>query len=234
MGTRSLTFVYDEQGEKIINLYRQFDGYPTGHGAELAQFLNSGRVVNGLNGVGKERQFNGAGCLAAQLVSEFKQQSGGFYLYPTSVEDCGQDYEYHVYTEDEIRIKVMDCGYNVFGMTQDETYKVLFEGTLPSFMKFCADDLPDEQENIFDGSIVGQDWLKSCLRDGVVTVNFVKNDGTERTMKCTLSKEIVPPVVSENVKKVRAISSDVLPVYDVDAQGWRSFRWDSIKSVEIK
>jgi hypothetical protein len=40
--------------------------------------------------------------------------------------------------------------------------------------------------------------------------------------------------MSENVKKVRAISSDVLPVYDIDAQGWRSFRWDSIKSVEIK
>ena len=48
MGTRSLTYVYDEQGEKIINLYRQFDGYPTGHGQELAEFLNKGRMVNGL------------------------------------------------------------------------------------------------------------------------------------------------------------------------------------------
>ena len=38
MGTRSLTFVYDEQ-EAIINMYRQYDGYPTGHGAELAEFL---------------------------------------------------------------------------------------------------------------------------------------------------------------------------------------------------
>ena len=32
MGTRSLTFVYDEYGEKIINMYRQYDGYPSGHG----------------------------------------------------------------------------------------------------------------------------------------------------------------------------------------------------------
>ena len=40
MGTRSLTFVYE--GEKpIVNMYRQFDGYPSGHGAELAEFLNS-------------------------------------------------------------------------------------------------------------------------------------------------------------------------------------------------
>jgi len=115
MGTRSLTYVYDEYGEKILNLYRQFDGYPTGHGQELAEFLNSGRVVNGLNGVGKERQFNGAGCMAAQLVANFKTDAGGFYLYPTSVEDCGQDYEYHVYTDGEIRVKIMDCGCNMFG-----------------------------------------------------------------------------------------------------------------------
>lgn len=238
MGTRSLTFVYDEQGEKIINLYRQYDGYPTGHGSELAEFLNSGRVVNGLDGVGKERQFNGAGCLAAQMVAHFKTESGGFYLYPTSVEDCGQDYEYHIYTDKELWIKIMDCGFNVFGGTQDDTYKVLFEGNLTQFKKYCAAEMHGDVEinspqTVFDGSQVGQDWLKSVLRDGVVTVNFIKGDGTERTMKCTLSKELVPQVVSENVKKVRAISNDVLPVYDVDAQGWRSFRWDSIKSVVL-
>ena len=32
----------------VCNMYRQFDGYPTGHGAELAEFLNGGRLVNGL------------------------------------------------------------------------------------------------------------------------------------------------------------------------------------------
>ena len=40
MGTRSLTFVYDGE-QPIINMYRQFDGYPSGHGQELAEFLNS-------------------------------------------------------------------------------------------------------------------------------------------------------------------------------------------------
>ena len=34
MGTRSLTFVYE--GDKpFVNMYRQFDGYPSGHGQEL-------------------------------------------------------------------------------------------------------------------------------------------------------------------------------------------------------
>jgi hypothetical protein len=239
MGTRSLTFVYEKYGQiqkPVVNMYRQFDGYPTGHGAELAEFLNGGRLVNGLiqTKTVDEAVYNGMGCLAASMVAHFKQTPGGFYIHPVEVTDCGQDYEYHIYDKDGLYIEVVDCGCNMFGMTMSDKHDFVFKGNLKEFTKFCSDDLPDEQANIFDGSIVGQDWLKSVLRDGVVTVNFVKNDGTERTMKCTLSKEMVPPVMSENVKKVRAISSDVLPVYDIDAQGWRSFRWDSIKSVEIK
>ena len=46
MGTRALTFVYE--GDKpLVNLYRQYDGYPTGHGAELAQFLSDSKVMAG-------------------------------------------------------------------------------------------------------------------------------------------------------------------------------------------
>lgn len=48
MGTRSLTFVYDEDGEKIVNMYRQMDGYPSGHGLELAEFLEPITMVNGI------------------------------------------------------------------------------------------------------------------------------------------------------------------------------------------
>ena len=141
MGTRSLTFVHDETGHKVINLYRQYDGYPTGHGQELAEFLNSGTMVNGLR-VGEDKQtyFNGMGCLAAQLVSHFKQGAGGLYLYPVTAEDCGQDYEYHVmYDDGTLKIKVYNCGFNMFGMTQDDTYEPIFEGTLVEFTEFCKE-----------------------------------------------------------------------------------------------
>jgi len=37
MGTRSLTYVYDNK-EPLVCMYRQFDGYPSGHGKELAEF----------------------------------------------------------------------------------------------------------------------------------------------------------------------------------------------------
>jgi hypothetical protein len=148
MGTRSLTFVYEEckNGEvpqPIINMYRQFDGYPTGHGAELVEFLSAGRLVNGmaLTKTAEEFVFNGMGCLAASLVSNFKKSPGGFYVYPVTAEDCGQDYEYHIYNIDgELNIKVMNCGYNVFGLTQDETYEPIFQGNLVEFMDFCSSE----------------------------------------------------------------------------------------------
>lgn len=223
MGTRSLTFVYDEQGEKIINLYRQFDGYPTGHGVELAEFLN-------------EVKHNGSGCLAAQLVSFFKKEPMNFYLHSTKVEDCGQDYEYHIYTGASIRVKIMYCGWNVFGMTQDDTYEPLFFGDVEQFTKYCSSEKYGDAEinapaQTFENSIIGQEVLKKELKEGVVTVVFEKQDGTERTMKCTLSDDIVPLMDTTAVKRKRIQNPDVLAVWDIDNNGWRSFRFDSIKSV---
>jgi hypothetical protein len=93
MGTRSLTFVYDDK-EPMINMYRQFDGYPSHHGSKLAEFLNSfDAIVNGIR-VGDNRKIaNGMGCLAAQLIAHFKIDVGGFYMYPVTAKDCGQEYE---------------------------------------------------------------------------------------------------------------------------------------------
>jgi len=122
MGTRSLTFVYDESGEAIINLYRQYDGYPSEHGQELAQFFAGKRIVNGLSG-DTSMVFNGMGCLAASVVAHFKNAAGGFYLHPVSAMNCA-DYEYHVY-EDRIVIK-------------DYNGNEVFAGSWENFSKFCG------------------------------------------------------------------------------------------------
>ncbi len=125
MGTRSLTFVYDEQRKPIINMYAQYDGYPSGHGAELAEFLTPLILVNGIP-VGRDNSTmaNGMGCLAAQLVAKFKVGCGGHYLYPTTVKDCGQDYEYHIYAN-----KVVVKNYNGNEM---------FSGSWTDFADFCS------------------------------------------------------------------------------------------------
>jgi len=130
MGTRSLTYVYE--GDKpILNMYRQYDGYPEGHGQELAEFLLSGKMVNGIP-VGEKGQlfFNGMGCLAAQLIANFKQSAGGFYIYPVDCGDCWQEYEYHVY-EDKVVVK--------------NPTEVIFSGTWDKFHSFCY-DTEDEVE----------------------------------------------------------------------------------------
>ena len=121
MGTRSLTFVYD--GDKpIINMYRQYDGYPEGHGFELAEFLMSGEMVNGYSD-NNAKQFNGMGCLAAQMIAHFKKSVGGFYIYPVDSTDCWQEYEYHVY---ENRVLVKNPGV------------IIFSGTYKEFSTFCS------------------------------------------------------------------------------------------------
>jgi hypothetical protein len=140
MGTRSLTFVYDGD-EAIINMYRQYDGYPTGHGAELAEFLTPFNMVNGIR-VGETRKIaNGMGCLAAQLVSHFKAgEAGQFYLYPTSAVDCGQDYEYHIYKDEQgLRVRITDRGCNMFGLTMSDKNEALFDGTLAEFAEYCTE-----------------------------------------------------------------------------------------------
>ena len=127
MGTRCLTFVYDGD-VPVINVYRQFDGYPSGHGHELAQFLDSKILVNGFTDK-NAAQANGMGCLAAQLIVQLKHGVGGIYIYPVSSTDCFQDYEYHVY-EDKVIVK-------------DPT-AVIFEGTWKQFAQFCLDPISVE------------------------------------------------------------------------------------------
>jgi len=75
--------------------------------------------------------------------------------------------------------------------------------------------------------------LKEFCQNGVVTVVFTKADGSERTMKATLLPEYVNngKTLLQESKNKRPENPDVLAVWDVDANGWRSFRIDSIKGV---
>lgn len=80
-----------------------------------------------------------------------------------------------------------------------------------------------------------QSNVNELLSSGKVEVVFTKKDGTTRIMKCSLSKEFVPEqlemALEEGKKKV---NPDVQAVYDIEAQGWRSFRWDSVQTVNGK
>ena len=136
MGTRSLTYILDEYNsaqtegafvrDNIICMYRQYDGYLSGHGKELAEFLQDFTVVNGYNSLTPARSANGMSCLAAQLVAHFKDGIGNIYLYPTNTSDVGEEFIYKIsLIDNQINIEVKDVYYDeiIFNSTPTELIK---------------------------------------------------------------------------------------------------------------
>ena len=78
--------------------------------------------------------------------------------------------------------------------------------------------------------------LKKLLEQNVLTVDFTKLNGDKRVMTCTLREDMKPPATKTDVmsqKKVREVSDAVVSVWDVNAKGWRSFRYERINAVDI-
>jgi hypothetical protein len=77
--------------------------------------------------------------------------------------------------------------------------------------------------------------LQRVLQNSVMSVTFKKVNGEERVMKCTLDPSIIPPATKTDPlsqEKVRKINEEVLPVWDIEKEQWRSFRLDSITNIE--
>ena len=78
--------------------------------------------------------------------------------------------------------------------------------------------------------------LKMQLDQNVLVVDFTKLNGDKRVMTCTLREDMKPPATKTDTmsqKKVREISDAVVSVWDVNAKGWRSFRYDRINAVDV-
>ena len=76
--------------------------------------------------------------------------------------------------------------------------------------------------------------LIDMLRNNIVTVTFTKVDGTERVMRCTLMAEYVPNAPTNNGQVLLQESeSKAVSVWDTEANGWRSFRVDSVKNISV-
>jgi hypothetical protein len=73
--------------------------------------------------------------------------------------------------------------------------------------------------------------LENMLREGIVTVNFTKKDGSERKMTCTLLESKIPNEKMPKTEK-KSKNLDVLAVFDVEIDAWRSFRYDSVINFE--
>ena len=103
MGTRSTTKFYKNGGKHFIGaIYRQFDGYPTGHGTELKNMICGVKLVNGYTSVyAMKNCSNGIDCLAATIISKLKADAGIGGIYMTREEDA-QEYNYKIWEEKNV------------------------------------------------------------------------------------------------------------------------------------
>jgi len=78
--------------------------------------------------------------------------------------------------------------------------------------------------------------LKNLLEQNVIVVDFTKLNGDKRVMTCTLREDMKPRATKDDTmsqKAVREVSDAVVSVWDVNAKGWRSFRYDRVNAVDI-
>jgi len=130
MGTRSLTRVYDQfKGELICTMYCQYDGYPTGVGADIYNALKGVNVVNGYNDNTPKPFVNRMGQLVSYLVKnsdikyEFTGDDSADYI----------DYTYHLKFKDG----------KVF-LEVDSFDKQIYSGMLDDFDAEKVQDEDDE------------------------------------------------------------------------------------------
>jgi len=81
--------------------------------------------------------------------------------------------------------------------------------------------------------MMNRKWFEELLTDQVVTVSFVKKDGTDRNMRCTLMPEWLPikdlPESTETTQRSKSETS--IAVFDLDIKSWRAFSIESVKSI---
>jgi len=81
----------------------------------------------------------------------------------------------------------------------------------------------DENKEIF------RQWLRELLSKMVVSLTFVKKDGTIRKMQATTQEDLTAPTLGIGRKE----NDSVVAVTDVDINEWRSIRFDSIKEIKF-
>lgn len=78
-----------------------------------------------------------------------------------------------------------------------------------------------------------RDQMLEALRENVVYVEFTKADGSTRKMNCTLDPKYLPEQKPQDPDKPKKEPNlEIIPVWDIEADGFRSFRLDSITKFE--
>lgn len=86
---------------------------------------------------------------------------------------------------------------------------------------------------------ITKDELVEKLQQEVVQLVFIKADGTERHMVCTKNIVHIPEEFHPKTDKVvkldengNPIETDLITIWDMEQQGWRSFNFSKVLEVK--
>lgn len=73
------------------------------------------------------------------------------------------------------------------------------------------------------------DEMVSNLKNGICFVEFTKISGESRQMNCTLNFDFIPEVFyPKNPENPAQKNEQIIKVFDLDKEGWRSFYVSSV------
>ena len=122
-------------------------------------------------------------------------------------------------------------------MTLDDTVATWNQSEIVRLLKNAPGNQYQEADDANKAII--RDWVRSLLQTGAVSVTFIKADGTERQMLCTLQPEQLPPLpvttgpvdgIVKESKTRKQPDEHSLRVFDLDKSEWRSFRFDRLSN----
>jgi hypothetical protein len=79
-------------------------------------------------------------------------------------------------------------------------------------------------------NIPTREVLIETLTKQVMEVTFLKLDGDKRVMTCTKSFDVIP--LEHQPKTNKEPKEGTITVWDINAQAWRSFRYDRVQEVK--
>lgn len=94
--------------------------------------------------------------------------------------------------------------------------------------------LPPNTEWTEEQWVTFRNWIISHLQAGPVTVTFNKKDGEQRVMTCSLQPELLPPAPIKEATTTKKENTNIVSVYDLTAQGWRSFIVKNVTNVTLE
>lgn len=79
---------------------------------------------------------------------------------------------------------------------------------------------------------MNKDEIKAALVNRIVEVTFTKVNGDTRTMQCTLIEDYIPTKQRQDSYDI-VKNPDVQPVWDIQSEGWRAFRWENVTNARV-